>query len=84
MLTAAQLAYAALDAHMHARLYQALVPKIKEAGLEKVARIEERCLPAFAWLSRSGAPFDREAWAALVDEARREAEDLANQLDSFD
>jgi DNA polymerase-1 len=81
-LTESQLAYAARDAEMHVRLYRALVPKIKQAGLKRAARIEDSCLPAFAWLSRSGASFDQEAWAALVEESRREAVDLADQLDA--
>jgi DNA polymerase-1 len=75
------LAYAARDAAAHRRLYEALVPKVRQAGLADTVAIEERALPAFVWMRGAGAPFDRAAWQALADEARREAEDLARRLD---
>jgi hypothetical protein len=61
-------------------LLQAMSAKVKLADLERVAEIERRCLPALAWLSRSGAPLDRAAWEAQARAAEREAEDLAGQL----
>lgn len=80
-LTPAMLAYAARDALTHRRLYAALLPKVQQAGLADVVRIEERALPAFVWLRLAGAPFDRRAWRALADEARGEAEGLSRRLD---
>jgi DNA polymerase-1 len=80
-LTPGMLAYAARDALTHRRLYQALLPKVRQAGLGDVVRIEERALPAFVWLGLSGAPFDCAAWQALADEARKEADALAARLD---
>jgi DNA polymerase-1 len=80
-LSAEMLAYAAQDALAHRRLYEALLPKVRQAGLMEVVRIEERALPAFVWLGMSGAPFDRAAWQALADDARREAAELARRLD---
>jgi DNA polymerase-1 len=46
-LTPEQLAYGAQDALTHRRLYEALQPKVQQAGLANVIRIEERALPAF-------------------------------------
>jgi DNA polymerase-1 len=80
-LTPEMLAYAARDALTHRRLYEALLPKVRQAGLTDVIRIEERALPAFVWLALAGAPFDCAAWQALADEARREAAELARRLD---
>src|SRR5262249_24497328 len=42
---------------------------------------ENRSVPAFAWLASSGAPFDREGWAALAEEAQGLAGELARRLD---
>jgi DNA polymerase-1 len=81
VLTAEQLAYAALDATVLAPLYEALDAKAREAGMAKVAEIERRCLPAVAWLSDSGVGFDAGAWAALAHEAGAGAEGLAGELD---
>src|SRR5262249_47990478 len=46
-LAADQLGYAARDADVLVPLQQALVTKIKDASLERVAAIEARALPAF-------------------------------------
>jgi DNA polymerase-1 len=80
-LTPDMLAYAARDAVAHRRLYEALQPEVEKAGLADAVRVEERALPAFAWLALAGAPFDRAAWQALADEARREAAELSQRLD---
>src|SRR5262249_35574358 len=77
-----QLDYAAADADVLPPLLEALAEKAKLAGLERVAEIERRCLPAMAWLSCSGAPFDKGAWDTLALLAAREAEELARQLDA--
>jgi DNA polymerase I-like protein with 3'-5' exonuclease and polymerase domains len=80
-LTADQLAYAARDPRVTLDLYPKLAEKIREAGLEMVADIEHRALPAFQWLSAAAAPFDRAAWGVLTAEARREADDLRRRMD---
>jgi DNA polymerase-1 len=79
-LSREQLNYAATDAAVLVPLYEATFAKVKASGLERVAEIERRCLPAMSWLSRCGAPFDRPAWEALAQEAAQEAEELATQL----
>src|SRR5205814_10077730 len=76
-----QLRYAARDAELVRRLHAALVPKLAEAKLTVTAAIENRALPAVAWLSSSGVGFDKAAWLALADAARAEAERLAGELD---
>jgi DNA polymerase-1 len=81
-LTGAQLAYAARDADVLGPLYQALAPKVKAAGLGRVADIESRALPAFVWLARSGVAFDRDAWDGLTREAEQAARELAARLDA--
>ena len=79
-LTHEQLSYAAADAAVLPPLFADLSAKIKAAGMEGVAKIESRCLPAMAWLCRSGAPFDRAAWDALAEEVKQKAEELAASL----
>jgi DNA polymerase I-like protein with 3'-5' exonuclease and polymerase domains len=81
VLTAERLAYAVLDAAVLVPLYEALDARVREAGMAKVAEIEQRCLPAVAWLSASGVGFDVASWAALAQEAAGEAERLAGELD---
>jgi DNA polymerase-1 len=80
-LTATQLRYAAHDADLVRRLHNVLMPKLAAAGLTETAAIENRALPAVAWLSSSGVGFDRAAWLALADGAQAEAERLAGELD---
>jgi DNA polymerase-1 len=80
-LTVEQLRYAARDAGLVRRLHDALVPKLAEAKLAGTAAMENRALPAVAWLSSSGVGFDRAAWLALADGALAGADRLAAELD---
>jgi DNA polymerase-1 len=82
-LSREQYDYAARDAVVLPPLFEALTAKVKAAGMAQVAEIERRCLPALAWLARSGVPFDRPAWAALAHRAQQEAEALADRLDDL-
>jgi DNA polymerase-1 len=82
VLTAEQLHYAARDVEVLVPLYQAIAQKVRAAELGRVAEIERRALPAFAWLARSGVGFDRPAWGALAAEAGRAVRDLAERLDA--
>jgi DNA polymerase-1 len=81
-LTASQLDYAVRDAAVLVPLHRALEAKIAASGQETVADVEHRCLPAVAWLSRSGVPFDRTTWDRLAEEAAAEADRLADCLDA--
>jgi DNA polymerase I-like protein with 3'-5' exonuclease and polymerase domains len=76
-----QLEYAADDAAVLPPLYEALAAAMKESGQDRAADAERRCLPAVAWLSRSGVEFDRPPREALAAEADAEAADLARLLD---
>jgi DNA polymerase-1 len=80
-LTPGQLRYAAADAELARRLHDALAAKLAAANLTDAAAIENRALPAVAWLAAAGVGFDRAAWQALADGARAEAERLAGELD---
>jgi DNA polymerase-1 len=80
-LTADQLDYAAADVAVLRPLHERLEARIRDAGLERVADIENGALPAVAWMAWSGVPFDSVAWEALAADASREAELLARQLD---
>jgi DNA polymerase-1 len=79
-LTPRQLEYAAADVRHLISLHERLYGKVKEAGLEGVAAIEYAALPAVVWLAGSGAPFDRDAWQSLAQDAAREAWDLEARL----
>jgi DNA polymerase I len=81
-LSAEQLSYAAHDPVVTLRLYDAFERKVRDAGLERVADIEFRCLPALVWLATSGAPFDSAAWQVLAGEAAAERRRLAEELDA--
>jgi DNA polymerase-1 len=80
-LTVEQLQYAALDAELSRRLHDALARQLAEAKLTDVATIENRAVPALAWLSSSGVGFDRAGWDRLADEANVEAERLVDELE---
>jgi ribonuclease D len=68
-LSAAQYDYAARDAEVLLPLHDRLLERIGEAGLERAAEIEARCLPAVAWLRGGGVGFDGAAWETLAVEA---------------
>jgi DNA polymerase-1 len=79
-LTDEQLRYAAEDAAVLVPLYRSLVGKIRTAGLECVAEIEHRCLPAVVWTAANGVAFDRERWLALASAVQAEADRLLDEL----
>jgi DNA polymerase-1 len=81
-LSREQLDYAARDAEVLLPLYRALDVQVKETGQEEASGIESRCLPAVAWLARSGAPVDCEALTALIAKMKAEAADVRNLLDA--
>lgn len=81
-LTPAQLEYAARDAAVLLPLLDRLEEQIRAAGLENVAEIEARCIPAVVWMENAGAGFDGEAWQALTREAGAEVQRLRAELDA--
>jgi DNA polymerase-1 len=82
-LTPEQLAYAALDVDVLPSLFRALDAKVKAAGLEAVADIEHRALPALVWLARSGVAFDVATWQGLAADAAEEVLRLVKGLDAI-
>jgi DNA polymerase-1 len=81
-LTDAQVGYAARDVEILFPLLGALRAKLAEAGLEKTADIERRCLPAVLWLSRSGVAFNKDAWRSQGATAEAEAQRLKAEFDA--
>jgi DNA polymerase-1 len=80
-LSPAMLGYAAKDAQVLLPLAETFVSKIKDAGLEMVAGIEHRALPAVVWMQNAGVPFDAEAWREHLKEVEQEKLRLEEQLD---
>ncbi len=82
-LVEAQLAYAARDAAVLLPLRERLETAAGDACLARCLNLENRAVPALAWLEHSGAPFDTEAWRGLADGAlgeKLQAEDALNQM----
>ncbi|HLZ71455.1 MAG TPA: DNA polymerase [Dehalococcoidia bacterium] len=79
-LTDAQLRYATLDAAVLLPLAERLQAELHAARLERVADIEMRALPALAWLTHTGAPFDADRWLALSNAAVAERLTLGDDL----
>lgn len=70
-LTEPQIKYAALDAAVLPRLREAMVEKIYENGLQRVAEIEFRCAKAVAFMEYCGIHLDAQKWKALTAEKEK-------------
>lgn len=81
-LSPAQCAYAARDVGVLWPLYDRLRPALAEAGLERAAEIEFRCVKALAWLELAGIAFDAQGWLARTLEDEAQLATLSHQLDS--
>jgi DNA polymerase-1 len=79
-LTEEHLSYAARDVLHLPDLLAALTKKIGEAGLERTAEIEGRCLPAVCWMGSHGVAIDRAAWRALAEGAEADAARLKREM----
>jgi DNA polymerase-1 len=75
------LRYAALDSKVTHDLFAPILSKIHEAGLDVIADIENRAVPAFVWLAYSGAPFDAAVWTTLAAEAEERERTIVERLD---
>jgi DNA polymerase-1 len=83
-LTREQLDYAAIDAAVTRQLYLALKVLIAEAGMDEVAKLEQRrVLPAVQWLAATGPLLDWSSWIHLAKAAESERDRLAVQLDKL-
>ncbi|MFL5341983.1 MAG: hypothetical protein ACJ8F7_17695, partial [Gemmataceae bacterium] len=81
-LTPEQLRYAALDAEVLLPLHAALDAQVREAGMATVADIENRCLPAVAWMTSAGVGFDEGTWNSLAGEAEALSASLLLRLEA--
>lgn len=81
-LTHDQLAYAATDASVLVPLYRVLSEKLAADGLAAAAVIESAAVPAIAWLSGAGVPFDAARWRALAQAAETGAASAKAALDA--
>src|SRR5215207_5584967 len=79
-LTEHQLDYAALDAQVLLPLYQKLSAAIAEAGLQRVARIENEALPAVARMRLEGMPVDKAAWVTHTTTIEAELKALERRM----
>jgi len=79
-LTEEQLRYAALDAAILPLLAERLQADLARAGLERVAALEMRALPAVAWLMETGVPFDAEGWCRLALQAEADTARIEQEM----
>jgi DNA polymerase-1 len=79
-LTEEMLVYAATDTKVLLPLAEILGSKIQKAGLDLVAEIERRALPAMAWMSGAGVPFDAVGWRGRLEAVEEEKDRLEQQL----
>jgi DNA polymerase I-like protein with 3'-5' exonuclease and polymerase domains len=79
-LTNDQLRYAARDVEHLLPLHRLLTQEVRSAGLEQVAEIERRCLPAWLWMATAGLPVDRSSWQELARQSRSERQRLLDEL----
>lgn len=82
-LSAEQLAYAARDVAVLPPLFEHYWQKIKEGQLERVARVELRCVPAVSWMEESGVPWDAERWDGLLNRTIAERAEKVAALNSL-
>src|SRR5215207_6197388 len=79
-LTEQQLDYAALDAQVLLPLHEKLCAAIAEAGLRRVARIENEALPAVARMRLEGMPVEKAAWVAHTAEVEAQLKALERRM----
>ena len=79
-LSEAQIQYGALDAAVLLPLADALQDALHDADMDRIARIEQACVPAMVWVEQAGMPLDTVPWLAIAEEAQREKEVLEQVL----
>lgn len=79
-LTPEMLSYASKDSEVLLPLARTLEARIEDAGLQRVADIERRVLPAMVWMSTAGVPFDSEGWRGRLREIEGERDRLNGEL----
>jgi len=79
-LTPEMLSYASKDSEVLLPLARTLEAGIEGAGLQRVADIERRALPALVRMSSAGVPFDSEGWRGRMREIEVERDRLNEEL----
>jgi ribonuclease D len=82
-VTPGMLAYAARDAEVLLHLVDSMGARLKEAGLERVAEIEHRVLPAVTRMGNAEVPFDEEGWREHLKRVEEEKDRLKDGLDEL-
>ena len=80
VLTAGQLLYAARDAAVLLPLWEDLERRLREAGLERAAKVEFGCVAAVADMEYAGILLDLDRWEELGLELRGERDALKESL----
>ncbi len=79
-LTPEMLSYASKDSEVLLPLARTLEAGIEGAGLQRVADIERRALPAMVRMSSAGVPFDSGGWRGRMREIEVERDRLNEEL----
>jgi DNA polymerase I-like protein with 3'-5' exonuclease and polymerase domains len=79
-LSPEQLAYAALDARLALDLWKLQLPRLVEAGMERVHQIESQALPAVAEARLTGVHLDLPKARKLLSAGQTDLEQLASRL----
>lgn len=82
-LTERQISYAALDAMILLRLREAMVGKIYENNLQRVAAIEFQCARAVAFMEYCGINIDVEKWRVLTVRKEHERDQALEKLYAY-
>ena len=80
VLTKEQLDYAALDAQVLLPLHDGVTEVLADAGMTRVAEIENAAIPAVARMKLEGMPVNRDAWIAHADEVEKKMKALERQM----
>jgi DNA polymerase I len=82
-LTKEQVSYSLQDAEILLPLKEAMMSRVRELGLEKVAALEARYLPALAYCENNGFALDTSGWRAQALQAVEEVEKIEEELDAL-
>jgi len=82
-LTDAQVRYSLHDAEILIPLKDAMMERLRDLGLEKVAELEARFLPALAYCENNGFALDTVGWREQALRAKAEAERLWAHCDAL-
>jgi DNA polymerase I-like protein with 3'-5' exonuclease and polymerase domains len=79
-LSEEQLSYAARDSKVLVPLREAMIPKLAELGLFRVAQLEFEAVPAIAAVELAGLFLQRDLWQQQIDHVSKEHEIIAREL----